>query len=78
MISVHVCVSGILLKPRGLNEFDLELARGSTVRDSLVAAGYAENHIPRIMTVVDGVLRPHHHVLESGQNVVLSIVIGGG
>ncbi len=78
MISVHASVSGVLLKPRGLKEFDLDLDQGSTVRDFLVAAGYAENHIPRIMTVVDGVLRPHHHVLESGQNVVLSIIIGGG
>ena len=75
---VHVSIGGLLAKPSGRGELELELRQGATVRELLRAVGYSDAHIPRIMAAVNGVIRAQEYVLRDRDEVKLSILVGGG
>jgi sulfur carrier protein ThiS len=78
MIRVHVKISGILIKPRGKDRLDLELKPDTTIKKLFHSLGYDKKHVNRIMTVVNGALRKPDYILNDGDNISLSIIIGGG
>lgn len=78
MIRVHVKISGILIKPQGRDRLDLEVKPNTTVKKLLLSLGYDKKQLNRIMAVVNGTLRKPDYILNDGDNVSLSIIIGGG
>jgi len=78
LITVIVKISGPLKRPRGRDLLTLKLKQGTNLRKLLLKLGYEEKHIPSIMPVVNGALQKESHVLNDGDQVSLSIVIGGG
>ena len=78
MPKVHVKISGILTRPKGKAQLDVDLKPKTTVRRLLLILGYDKKHVNRILVVVNGTLRKQDHVLEDGDVVSLSIIIGGG
>ena len=78
MITVTVKISGPLIKPRGRDALSMELKPGTRIRNLLLKLGYDKKHIPRIMPVVNGTLQKESYILQDGDQVSLSIIIGGG
>ena len=77
-MKIRAIIGGLLEKPSGVGEMELDMREGSTVRELLAAVGYCEAHIPRIMAAVNGTIRKGEHVLKDGDEVRLSILVGGG
>ena len=77
-IKVKVTVGGLLCKPLGKTEVEQTLADGATVRELLTSLGYSKEHIPRIMASVNGTIRKPDFNLSDGDDVKLSILVGGG
>jgi hypothetical protein len=77
-ISVSVKISGPLIKPQGRDNFALELKSGTKLRRLLLQLGYDKKHIPSIMPVVNGTLQKDSYELKQGDQVSLSLIIGGG
>ena len=75
---VHVTIVGMLKAPCGRRNFDLELPPGATVRELLQKTGFADHHIPHIVSSVRGQVARLNTPLENGLTVELSILIGGG
>jgi hypothetical protein len=78
LITVIVKISGPLKRPRGRDMLTLEIKQGTNLRKLLLKLGYEEKHIPSIMPVVNCALQKESYVLNDGDQVSLSIVIGGG
>ena len=77
-MNIRVRIGGLLTKPSGRSELELDLPEGATVRDLLSAVGYTDEHIPRIMATVAGSIRKQQYVLADRDEVRLSILVGGG
>ncbi|MFA5141048.1 MAG: MoaD/ThiS family protein [Elusimicrobiota bacterium] len=77
-MKVKVSIGGLLVKPRGKSEAELDLADNATVKDMLLALGYEDAHVPRIMASVNGTIRRPDYSLKDGDDVKLSILVGGG
>lgn len=77
-MNIRVIIYGSLLRPEGKHDFVKEVAAGATVRDLIVALGYEPHHVTTILTTVNGRQASHHMKLKEGDEVVLSVMIGGG
>lgn len=77
-MKVRVTIGGLLTKPGGKSRVDAEVSDGATISDLLAAIGYSPEHIPRIMPSVKGTIRKHDYALSDGDEVSLSILVGGG
>ena len=78
MGKVQVKIVGVLAKPFGQGFFNVDLKDGATVHDLLIHLGYKEQHVPFIMSAVNGHLKKHDHGLRDNDRVVLSLPVGGG
>ena len=77
-MNIRVIIFGTLLKPEGKSDFAKTMEDGATVRDLLVALGYQPHHIKAILTTVNGHHASHNKKLKEGDEVVLSVMVGGG
>ena len=77
-MNIRVIIYGSLLRPEGKHDFVREMADGATVRNLIVALGYQPQHVPTILTTVNGMQASHNMRLKEGDEIVLSVMIGGG
>lgn len=77
-MNVRVIIYGSLLKPEGKSDFSQEVPDGATVRDLILALGYRAQHASVILTTVNGAQASHRMRLKDGDEVVLSVLVGGG
>jgi len=71
-------IVGVLRKPEGKSNLTRELPEESTIRDLLVKLGYRDGHFRFIIPVVNGEHRPLEFKLSDGDEVVLTLPVGGG
>lgn len=77
-MNIRVIIYGSLLRPEGQHDFVREMAEGATVRNLIVALGYQPQHVSTILTTVNGMQASHNMRLKEGDEIVLSVMIGGG
>lgn len=77
-MNIRVIIFGTLLKPKGEQEFTQTMPEGATVRDLLLAVGYQPAHVKSILTTVNGEHAAGPKKLHDGDEVVLSVMVGGG
>ncbi len=78
MIRVRVKILGALDKPRGKDDFVVELADASRVEDLLLEIGYRPRHLRFIVAAVNGAQRKLGHVLGDSDEVILLMPTSGG
>ena len=71
-------IVGVLRKPEGKSNLTRELPEESTIHDLLVKLGYREGHLRFIIPVVNGEHRSLEFKLSDGDDVVLTLPVGGG
>jgi sulfur carrier protein ThiS len=77
-MNIRVIIYGSLLRPEGKHDYVKVVPAGATVRDLILALGYKPHHVMTILTTVNGVQASHHMKLKDGDEIVLSVMIGGG
>jgi sulfur carrier protein ThiS len=77
-MNIRVVIYGSLLRTEGKPNFIKVVPEGATVRDLLVALGYKPQHVATILTTVNGIQSSHNMKLKEHDEVVLSIMVGGG
>jgi sulfur carrier protein ThiS len=77
-MNIHVIIFGTLLRPEGEHDYTKAIPEGSTVKDLMVAMGYQPAHVKAILTTVNGQHASPHKKLHEGDEVVLSVMVGGG
>ena len=77
-MNIRVVIYGSLLRPEGKHDFTKEMPDGASVRDLIVALGYKPQHVTTILSTVNGMQASHHAKLKDQDEIVLSIMIGGG
>jgi len=75
---VRVVIYGSLLRPEGQHDYVKDVPEGATVRELILALGYTPLHATAILTTVNGAQASHHRRLQEGDEVVLSVMVGGG
>ena len=75
---IRVIIYGSLLRPEGKHDFSKEVADGATVKDVIIALGYQPQHVTTILTTVNGLQASHNLQLKEDDEIVLSVMIGGG
>ncbi len=78
VMNIHVILYGALLRPEGQHDFQKEVPEGTTVRGLILASGFQPNHVTPILTTVNGTQASHNRKLKEGDEVVLSVMVGGG
>lgn len=77
-MTVHLKILGMLEKPSGKADLDVDLPPGSAVADLLRSLGYSERHAAHILSHRRGRLLSSDAELSDGDRVELSILLGGG
>lgn len=77
-MKVKVRIIGVLKRPRGKDTFELDLPEGAKIKDLLEKSGFDSVHAAHILTAVNGDYKKHFHKLEDGDEVLLSMIVGGG
>ena len=77
-MNIRVIIYGSLLRPEGQHDYVKEVAEGATVKDLILAIGFQQSHVATILATVDGTQASHHRKLSEGEEVVLSVMVGGG
>ena len=77
-LKVKVEIVGVLRRPDGKSKLESELPEESTIHDLLVLLGYREEHIRYIIPVVNGEHRSLEFKLSDGDDIVLTLPVGGG
>jgi hypothetical protein len=77
-MNIRVIIYGSLLRPEGKHDYTKDVPEGATVRDLIVALGYQPQHVAAILPTVNGVQASHNLRLKAGDEVVLSVMVGGG
>ncbi len=77
-MKVRVKIFGALQKPEGKDDFPFEIKEGATVEKLLLALGYHPRHVSAIVAELNGKQTRHTAKLAEGDEVVLSLAIGGG
>jgi sulfur carrier protein ThiS len=77
-MNIRVIIYGSLLRPEGQHDYVKEVQAGATVKDLIVALGYQRQHVATILTTVNGAQASHNRKLQDGDEVVLSVMVGGG
>jgi hypothetical protein len=75
---VRVIIYGTMLRTEGQPDFGKDIAEGTTVRELILALGYQPHHVASILATVNGAQASHHRRLLDGDEVVLSVMVGGG
>ncbi len=78
MIRVRVKILGALEKPRGKDDFEVELPERSRIEDLLLEVGYARRHLRFIVSAVNGAQQKHGYVLGDADEVTLVMPTSGG
>ena len=77
-LKVKVEIVGVLKKPDGKSNLEKELPDNSTVHDLLAGLGYREEHCRFVIPVVNGEHRSLEFKLSQGDDIVLTLPVGGG
>jgi hypothetical protein len=77
-MNVRVIIYGTMLRTEGQQDFVKDVPEGATVRELILALGYQPHHVTSILTTVNGTQASHHRRLQQGDEVVLSVMVGGG
>ncbi|HNV69265.1 MAG TPA: MoaD/ThiS family protein [Candidatus Ozemobacteraceae bacterium] len=77
-MNVHVKIFGALQKPQGRDDFSHEIKDGATVEKLLLDLGYHPRHVSAIVVELNGKQTRHTAKLAAGDELVLSLAIGGG
>ena len=77
-MKIHVKIFGALQKPEGKDDFQHEVKDGATIETLLLALGYHPRHVSAIVAELNGKQSRHTVKLKDGDEVVLSLAIGGG
>ena len=77
-MKIQVKIIGALTKPDGKDDFTTDLPAKATVTDLLKKLGYHEMHLSIIMAAVNGKQKKNSQVLKDGDEVELSLPVGGG
>ncbi len=78
MIRVRVKILGALDKPKGKDDFEVELPEKSRVEDLLLEVGYPRRHLRFIVSTVNGERQKHGYVLGDADEVTLVMPTSGG
>ena len=77
-IKIKIEILGLLKKPRNLRNFEFEMPDNSTMEDLLLELDYSREHCRYILAVKNGIGADRHTVLSDGDEVVLTLPVGGG
>lgn len=77
-MNVRVIIYGSLLRPEGQHDYGKDVPEGTTVRELMLALGYTPQHAAAILATVNGAQASHLRRLKEGDEVVLSVMVGGG
>jgi sulfur carrier protein ThiS len=77
-MNVRVIIYGSLLRPEGKHDYVKEVAEGATVKELILALGYQPLHAASVLATVNGKQASQYMRLQEGDEVVLSVMIGGG
>jgi sulfur carrier protein ThiS len=77
-MNIRVIIYGSLLRTEGKHNFTKDVPEGATVRDLILALGYQPQHVTTILTTVNGMQASHNMPLKDGDEIVLSVMVGGG
>lgn len=77
-MNVRVIIYGTLLRPEGQHDYVKTLPEPATVKDLLAAMGYQPAHAKAILVTVNGQHASPLKKLSDGDEVVLSVMVGGG
>lgn len=77
-VTIRVEFAALLKKTVKDRKFDMEVPRGTDVGELLKLLGYGERERRFISAVVDGELVRSDAELRGGENVFLTIPVGGG
>jgi molybdopterin converting factor small subunit len=77
-MNVHVIIIGALSRPSSGDDFSHSLKASSTIQDLLLDLGYYEKHLNIIMSAVNGRQKRLSYKLKDGDEVELSLPVGGG
>jgi molybdopterin converting factor small subunit len=77
-MNIRVIIYGSLLRPEGKHDYVKVVPEGVTVRELIVALGYQPQHVTTILSTVNGRQASHNMRLKDGDEIVLSVMIGGG
>jgi molybdopterin converting factor small subunit len=77
-MNIRVIIYGSLLRPEGKHDYLKVVPEGATVRELIVALGYKPQHVTTILSTVNGRQASHNMRLKDGDEIVLSVMIGGG
>lgn len=77
-MKIQVKIIGALMKPAGKEDFSQEMPDQATIQDLLLKLGYHEKHLNIIMAAVNGKQKKNSTKLKNGDEVELSLPVGGG
>ena len=77
-MNIRVIIFGSLLRPEGKHDYVKEVPEGASVKDLMLALGYQPQHVATILPTVNGAQASQHARLKEGDEVVLSVMVGGG
>jgi sulfur carrier protein ThiS len=77
-MNIRVIIYGSLLRPEGKHDYVKAVPEGATVRELILALGYQPQHVATILTTINGTQASHNRKLQDGDELVLSVMIGGG
>jgi len=77
-LKIKIEIVGLLKKPQNLSRFEFEMPDNSTMEDLLQKLDYSREHCRYILSIINGVRGDRHTVLSHGDEVVLTLPVGGG
>ena len=77
-MKINVIIMGTLTRPTGKDRFVHQCEDGTTVLQFLKSIKYDPNHIPHIITSINNEIKRHNTVLNEGDELLLTIPVGGG
>ena len=78
-MKVTVEINPMMFNPSGARvKTEIELADGATASDLLLKLGYNPMQIKAIIPVINGVQKRTDAILKNGDDIWLTVAIGGG
>jgi len=76
-MKIKIEILGLLKKPRNLSNFEFEMPDNSAIEDLLLKLDYCREHCRYILAIINGRRADRHTVLSDGDEVVLTLPVGG-
>ncbi|MHA2296541.1 MAG: MoaD/ThiS family protein [Candidatus Hodarchaeales archaeon] len=77
-IKINIELMGALKTPTGKRKFDFELEEGSTINHLLEKLKFTEEDRKYLLTYINSNHVKRDHVLEEGDEVFITALVGGG